>query len=63
MTSTNLTPAELAERWGLCIGTLQNWRTAGHGPRFIKPSPKRVLYPVAEIEKWERNHMQRSTAG
>jgi predicted DNA-binding transcriptional regulator AlpA len=32
--------------------TLQRWRISGHGPRFIRAGPRRVLYDAAEIERW-----------
>ena len=31
-----LTTEELAERWSLDSGTLENWRTAKKGPIFLK---------------------------
>lgn len=47
---------ELAARWHLSVGTLQNYRWAKIGPRFIKPSKKRVLYLLEDIEAYERAH-------
>lgn len=61
-----LTPQELVARWtskegtpAVTLGTLANWRCKGRGPRFFKPGGThgaRVLYPLKEIEKWERQH-------
>jgi hypothetical protein len=33
---------------------LQNWRVAGTGPKFWKPSARKVLYRLADVEAWER---------
>ena len=49
----NLTPAELAERLKTSPGTLANWRVMGKGPKWWKPSPKKVLYPLVDVESWE----------
>ena len=59
----HLTPAELAERLGggeITTSTLKYWRRMGRGPKFIRPG-KHILYPVSEIEKWERS-LLRATA-
>lgn len=39
-------------------GTLQNWRSAGRGPAYVKLSPRRVLYRRSDLERWlqERTH-------
>lgn len=57
----NLLPKEAAERLRTTTGTLSNWRVRGQGPRFIKVGRK-VLYPVAELEAWERKHLKENTA-
>lgn len=57
----NLLPTEAAARLRTTIGTLANWRVRGQGPRFIKVGRK-VLYPVAEIEAWERKNLKENTA-
>jgi hypothetical protein len=53
MSNINLTPKEAADRMRLAVITLAHWRVAGTGPRFIKFG-RRVLYPLAEIEAYER---------
>lgn len=58
---THLTSQELAERLRMSPGTLQNWRTKGFGPKFIKFG-KRVLYPISIVEKWEQSYLKESTA-
>ena len=55
--SDYLTPKELAERWRniVTLSTLDNWRSSqNRGPRFVKIGG-RVLYPVAEVEAYERD--------
>lgn len=49
----HLTPTELAARLRLKVSTLANWRHAGSGPRFIKLG-RRVVYPLTEVEAWEK---------
>jgi hypothetical protein len=50
-----LTAEEVFERYRGAIGTgtLRNWRAMKTGPSFLKLG-KAVLYPVAELEAWER---------
>jgi transposase-like protein len=48
---------ELAERWGMHPQTLARWRRIESGPKFIKAQhPVRVLYPILEIESYERQN-------
>lgn len=56
----HLTPQEAADRLRMSIGTLSNWRVRGDGPRFIK-SGRKVLYPVAEIEAYEKRQLRSNT--
>lgn len=58
-----LTPAELSERFEKRISprTLSNWRCAGTGPKFVKLGG-RILYPLEQVEEWERGRTVESTA-
>ena len=48
---------ELAERWGMHPVTLAKWRRNDTGPKFIKAQhPVRILYPILEIESYERQN-------
>lgn len=47
-----LTAAELAQRLGSTEGALAQWRYKGLGPKFIKPSPRKVLYRWSDVEAW-----------
>lgn len=51
---THLTAKELAERLHRKVQTLANWRALGVGPKFIPGRP--VLYPLTEVENWEREN-------
>ncbi len=56
--SKYLTPEEVAERYrgGISTGTLRNWRSMRIGPSFVKVG-KGVLYPVGELEAWDRRNV------
>ena len=45
-------------------GTLENWRTQGVGPKFIKTAGRRgrVLYDPVDIEAWKEAHRYQSTS-
>lgn len=47
---------ELAERWQVTTRTLQIWRKAGTGPRFIKMGTPR--YALSEVVKYEQANMR-----
>jgi hypothetical protein len=50
------TTAELAARYGLHIGTIENWRQNGQGPRWIKVGDGHgapVRYQIEDILSWE----------
>lgn len=53
-----------APRIGVSAGTLENWRVAGRGPRFIKTAGRRgkVLYDPADIEAWKEANRFQSTS-
>lgn len=57
----NLLPSEAAARLRLTVGTLANWRVTGEGPPYIKFGRK-VLYPLAQIEKFENDHLRTATS-
>ena len=51
--SEYLTAPLLAKRWGLHPDTLRRWRDAGKGPPYFR-TPGSVLYPLAEVEQYEK---------
>jgi len=46
-----LTPSAVAQRLSLHEGTLNNWRSRGYGPRFVRLG-RRVRYPEREVVRW-----------
>ena len=53
-----LTTDEVAARYRgeVSVGTLENWRTQRVGPPFVKIG-KAVLYPVEELDAWDRRNL------
>ncbi|WP_315774035.1 MULTISPECIES: helix-turn-helix domain-containing protein [unclassified Bradyrhizobium] len=53
-----LTAEEVTERYrgAVSVGTLRNWRAMRVGPAFVKVG-KAILYPVGELEAWEKRNM------
>lgn len=51
-----LTQKELAKRWHLSQSCVKNYRVAGYLPYFQLPGSTRILYPVAEIERIEKEN-------
>lgn len=45
-------PAEAADMAGLTTAALAQLRYRGGGPRFYKPTPRKVLYKRAEVIDW-----------
>ena len=52
----SLTENQLAERWGLSVKTLQDWRRKGMGVAYLKLG-KAIRYPHEIVEKYEIEHM------
>ena len=48
-----LTTADVAERFRTCPATVRYWRHTGYGPTGARFG-RRVLYPLVEVERWER---------
>ena len=55
--SNNLTPTELAERWRTSTRSLDRMRAAGTGPRWIRPTPRTIRYPIGEVEAHEADRL------
>jgi len=53
---SSLTEIQLAERWGLSIKTLKDWRRKGTGVGYLKLG-KAIRYPHEIVEKYEAEHM------
>jgi hypothetical protein len=52
MDTCHITPFQLSKRWGLNPKTLQNWRSKGAGPPYLKIGG-RVVYRQDDIERYE----------
>jgi hypothetical protein len=59
-----LTPEEVVQRYRgeITLGTLRNWRSMRIGPTFVKIG-KAVLYPVEELDAWDRKNTVICRAG
>ncbi len=57
-TAQYLTPDEVSERYRgeISTGTLRNWRALRIGPSYVKVG-KGVLYPVTELDAWDRKNV------
>lgn len=53
-----LSPNRLAERYDVPVATIYSWRTKGYGPKGIRVG-KHVRYSMVEIERWERDQLER----
>lgn len=51
-----LTPADLAERWSMSVGTLANLRSARKGPAYLRIGGA-VRYRPEDIERYESEAM------
>lgn len=56
-----LSTDQLSARWGgqVLPGTLENWRSAGMGPKFVKFGKGRscrVVYRLEAVEEYERSN-------
>lgn len=54
-----LTEAELCERWRVSKRRLYELRENGD-LGYFRPTPRRVVYPLAEVERYERANTERS---
>ena len=53
-----ITPDELAERWRLTRGTLNNWRHQVQGPPYLKIRNQTIRYRVSDVLAYERDGMR-----
>lgn len=50
-----------AERLGLSVRTMQQWRLTGAGPVFVKAG-RCVLYKVSDLDQWIEERRRKSTS-
>ena len=60
MEVAHLNQKQLAARWSISEATLERWRSAGIGPKFLKLCG-RVPYRQADIEAYEESCLATST--
>ena len=55
---------QTSHQLNIAEGTLENWRTKGLGPRFIKTPGRRgkVLYDQSDLEAWKAANSFQSTS-
>jgi hypothetical protein len=53
-----LTAAQTAERLGVTVRTLANWRSLGRGPRYGVLST-RIRYRVEDVDDFVATHLKR----
>lgn len=56
-----LSPEQLADRYGVPISTIYQWRTKGYGPPGIKVG-RHVRYSLSACEKWEQSQAESGSA-
>jgi predicted DNA-binding transcriptional regulator AlpA len=56
-----LTLPEVAEHYRTTEGTVRYWRHTGYGPKGVKLGT-RVLYPRAEVERFDRQLADQAAA-
>ena len=61
MTIRHLSQSDLSERWTISPRTLERWRWAGCGPRYLKIGG-RVVYRLEDIEAYENTQAFNNTA-
>ncbi|KFF58435.1 hypothetical protein JF66_18605 [Cryobacterium sp. MLB-32] len=61
MSEEFILPVHVAELTGLNVGALAQLRYLGRGPRFYKPTPKKVLYKRSEVIAWVEASAQTQT--
>lgn len=57
-----MSPDEAAMLLGVGRSTLAKLRMTGGGPAYLKLSPRKVVYEIAELDRWAATHRRRSTS-
>ncbi|WP_429649227.1 helix-turn-helix transcriptional regulator [Skermanella aerolata] len=53
-----ITPLELAERLKVKPRTLQDWRSSGKGPQFVRAG-RAIRYRQSDIDAWLQSQVER----
>jgi hypothetical protein len=62
MENKALTEIELANRWGVTVKMLQDWRRLDKGIDYLKLG-RSVRYPLHVVEKFEQENMRSASNG
>ncbi|WP_225733308.1 helix-turn-helix transcriptional regulator [Pseudoclavibacter sp. CFCC 14310] len=63
MTNTDLLkPSEASEYTRLSVANLAQMRYLGKGPKYLKPTPRVVLYRRADLDAWLEGSERQGTA-
>lgn len=55
-------PQALATRTGISADTWSKWRYLGIGPKYIKVSPRKILYLIEDVDRFLEARKVQSTA-
>lgn len=55
------TPEDLAERYGLPLNTIREWRRKGTGPRSFRAG-KFARYRESDVVAWEEQQVEKQAA-
>lgn len=55
MNQALLTPEQVAERAGITLKRLTQWRNRGEGPKFLRMPAGVIRYSIADVERWEQS--------
>jgi hypothetical protein len=52
----------LHEQYDIPPRTAQRWRASGDGPEYVRVGKRRILYRIADVERWLANRTFKSRA-
>ncbi len=56
-----LTTGQAAAHLALGRSTLEKWRCAGTGPKFLRLGMRRVVYHIADLNEWIASRPRRAS--
>jgi predicted DNA-binding transcriptional regulator AlpA len=57
------TPRALADKLGVSVRTLGDWRRKGRGPLYLQVGYRNVKYPAEDVERWLQSLWGRTNGG
>jgi predicted DNA-binding transcriptional regulator AlpA len=61
-TAVDLSPRDLAGRYGLPLETVYTWNKTGRGPKYLKIG-RHVRYRLADVLAWEKTRVAEPRRG